>query len=288
VGQPEAYQEGNVLVISDNITTRNRKVARALKPIAESVLGQPTEAIKRESAHILKELARDCLAAGADMLSINLQQRYDRPHVMEFAVAAVQEAVNCRLCLSSNRIDTLEKGLRSCQQPPIVNYISLNRERLGDVLPLAAKSRAGVILLVNNPVTTVSAEDTVKLAAVMVGAANESGIPNDRIMIDPGVLHITSEIGQRYTSTLTELLPALAETFDPPVMTTVWINNVSAGAARRLRPVINSTFLAMLAGLGLSSAFVDVLDWQTMRTMRLIKVFRNQRIYADGDMELSR
>jgi hypothetical protein len=41
----------------------------------------------------------------------------------------------------------------------------------------------------------------------------------------------------------------------------------------------------MFAGLGLSSAFVDVLSKETMRTISLIKVFRNQRIYSDGDFE---
>jgi cobalamin-dependent methionine synthase I len=92
-------------------------------------------------------------------------------------------------------------------------------------------------------------------------------------------------MGQSYTKNLLELLPALSEAFDPPVRTTCWINNVSAGAPRRLRPVINNTFLAMLAGVGLSSAFVDVLDRETMRTIRLIKIIKDQAIYSDHDVE---
>jgi len=275
-----------VIVISDNITTRSRKVAEALKPLYDVSSGaRVAENTRKKSAKFLEILAKQCVAAGADILNINLQQRYDRPEVMEFAVKTIQEAANCQLCLSSNRPDTMERGLKACQRPPIVNYVSLDKKRLEETLPLAAQYGAEVVLYLTDPIAPASVEDTVKLAAILVGAANEAGVSNDRIIIDPGVLHVTSEPGQRRIKILTELLPALADAFEPPVRTTCWVNNISAGAGKRLRPAINNTFLAMLAGLGLSSAFVDVLNKDTMRTIRLIKVFRNQRIYSDGDIE---
>jgi len=275
-----------MIAIASNITTRSRKVAGALKPRpAELVSQKSAQRIKKERAELLRSLVRQCVAAGADILDINLQQRYDRPAVMEFVVGTVQEVADYQLCLSSNSADTLEAGLWACKHPPIVNYISLDKERLEETLPLAARYGAEVILLIADPLARSSVEDTLKSAAVLVGAANESGVSNDHIIIDPGVLHVTNEAGQRHTKTLTELLPALAEAFDPPVRTTCWINNVSAGAPRRLRPAINNTFLAMLAGLGLSSAFVDVLSKETMRTIRLIKILKNEAIYSDRDVE---
>jgi 5-methyltetrahydrofolate--homocysteine methyltransferase len=274
-----------VIVISDNITTRSRKVAEALKPLYDASSGARVAAsTRKKSAGFLQDLAKECVAAGADILNINLQQRYDRPEVVEFAIKTIQEVVNCQLCLSSNRPDTLERGLKVCQRLPIVNYVSLDKRRLEETLPLAAQYGAEVILYLADPIAPASVEDTLKLAAILAGAANEAGIPNDRIIIDPGVQHVTSEPGQRRIKTLMELLPALMETFEPPVRTTCWVKNVSAGAAKRWRPIINSTFLTMFAGLGLSSAFVDVLSQETMRTIRLVKVFRNQCIYSDGDM----
>jgi cobalamin-dependent methionine synthase I len=275
-----------MLAIANNITTRNRKIAEALRPRpAESISQRAGDRIKEERAEFLHHLARQCVAAGADILDINLQQRYDKPEVMEFVIGRVQEVVSCQLCLSSNSADTLEAGLRACQRPPIVNYISLDGKKLEQVLPLAARYGAEVILLTADPAPPGDVEDTLKSAAVLVGAANESGISNDRIIIDPGVLHVTHETGQRHAKTLLELLPALTEVFEPPVRTTCWINNVSAGAPRRLRPAINNTFLTMLAGLGLSSAFVDVFAKETMRTIRLLRILRNEVIYSDREIE---
>jgi cobalamin-dependent methionine synthase I len=275
-----------MLAIASNITTRNRKVAEALRPrTAESISQKAAERIKKDRADFLQDLAKQCVAAGADVLDINLQQKLDEPEIMKFAVETIQDAVDCQLCLSSRKAETLKAGLRACRRPPIVNYISLSKERLEETLPIAARYGAEIILLIADPIAPSSIEETLKSASVLVGAANESGIPNNNIILDPGVLHVTSDIGQSYAKTLLELLPALSETFDPPLRTTCWINNASTGAPRRLRPAINNTFLAMLSGVGLSSAFVDVLNKDIMRTMRLIKILKDETIYSDRYIE---
>ena len=275
-----------MLVIASNITTRNRKVAEALKPrLAESVSQKASDKIKKERAEFLQKLAKRCVAVGADVLDINLQQRYDEPHIMKFAVETIQDVTDRQLCLSSNRAETLKAGLQACRRPPIVNYISLDKERLEEALPIAALHGAEVILLIADPIASAGMEDILKSAAVLVGAANESGISNDHIILDPGVLHVTSDIGQSHSKTVLELLPALSEAFDPPIRTTCWINNVSAGAPRRLRPAINNTFLAMMSAAGLSSAFLDVLNKELMRRIRLIKILKDEAIYSDRDVE---
>lgn len=275
-----------MLVIASNITTRNKKVAESLKPRpAESISQKAAERIKKERTVLLQELAKQCVAAGADVIDINLQQRYDEPGVMKLAVETIQDVTDRQLCLSSNKAETLKAGLKACRQPPIVNYLSLDKERLEEILPLAARFGADVILLTADPIGPTSMEDILRSTSVLVGAVNEAGIPNRSITIDPGVLHVTSDIGQSHTRTLLELLPALSQAFDPPVKTTCWINNVSAGIPRRLRPAINNTFLSMLAGVGLSSAFVDVLNKDVMRTIRVIKILRDEAIYSDRDIE---
>jgi cobalamin-dependent methionine synthase I len=276
-----------MIAIASNITTRNRKLATVFKPRPAESFSQKAAARHREErTELIQNLARQCVAAGADILDINLQQRYDKPEVMEFMIKTVQEVASSQLCLSTNSTETLEAGLRACQRPPIVNYVSLDKKRLEEILPLVTKHAAEVILLTAEPVVSANLEDILKSAAVLVRATNESGIPNERIIIDPGVLHVTSEMGQHHSKTLTELLPALVEAFDPPLRTTCWISNVSAGSPRRLRPPIDNTFLAMLAASGLSSAFVDVLNKGTVRTLRLIKILKNELIYSDSDVEL--
>jgi len=270
-----------MFVIANNINTRNAKVSSEFQQLKAKDL-------KSESspALVIQEIARQCMAVGADMLEIDIQQHHDRAEVMELAVNAVQQVTDCQLCLSTNNADAVEAGLRACKRPPLVNFVSISGPKLSEMLPLIAKHKAGVILLVTDPTMPGDAQEMLKKAAIMVGAANEMGIPNDLILIDPGLFHVTSEMGQHHLVEVMELLRALPDAFDPPVRSTCWVSNVSAGAPEKVRPAIDGALLAMLYGLGLSSIFLDVLRRENMRMVRLVKILKNEALYSDSDVEL--
>lgn len=266
-----------MLTIANNITTRNPKVRWVFRHLGRG----PHKGLTMN----LSMLAEQCVAAGADVIEINIQQHYDLPEAMELAVSTVQKATDRRLCLSTNNPETLEAGLQACTHPPIVNYLSIDEMRLQKMLPMIAQYGAEAVLLIAEAARLLDAEEMLKKAVILVGAANESGIPNERLLIDMGLFHITSDMGQRHLVEVMEFLRAMPEAFDPPVRSTCWIGNASAGAPRRRRRPINTPLLAMLAGAGLSSAFVDVLDREIMRTIRLIKIFRNELIYSESELE---
>lgn len=276
-----------MLVIANNISLRNRKIAQAFKRRpAEVASPRAAERLREERIGILQDFAHRCAAAGADVLELNMPQQRGGEQVMKLAVEAIQGVVDLQLCLSTYYAGAMEAGIQACSRPPIVNYVSFDEMKLRGILPLVAKYGAEVILVPVKPGSIVTAEEMVQAAAVLVGAANESGIPNDRILVDLGAMHVTSSEGQSSLPTLLELLPDLGEVFEPPVRTTCRVSNVSAGAPRRLRPSIESVFLAMLSSLGLSSAFLDVFSKETMRTVRLIRMLKNQIVYSERGVEL--
>jgi 5-methyltetrahydrofolate--homocysteine methyltransferase len=268
-------------VIANNITTRNAQVARLFR----QKISACENADSRAYASI-QDLADACMKAGANMLEINLQQRFDQPEHIEFAVSAVQEICDCQLCLSVNKADTLETGLKTSRRPPLINYAAIETSRLQEILPLTAKYGADIVLLISSPSTPGDARQMLEKAAILIGAANNSGIPNERIVLDPGIFHITKESGQRHLHEVMELLRNVPEFSDPPVKTTCWLSNSSAGAPARLRWIIDTMLLALLSGIGLSSVFLDVLKKENQRAVRLLKVFNNEEIYADGELGL--
>jgi len=117
-----------MLVVASNITTRDPKIEKILRKV-------DLKATRNE----IQELACRCAAAGADVLDLNVQQHHDRPDVMAFLVGAAQEVTDRRLCLSTGNAVTLEAGLKSCDRPPWVNYVSIDQARLQDMLPLVAE-----------------------------------------------------------------------------------------------------------------------------------------------------
>ena len=116
--------------------------------------------------------------------------------------------------------------------------------------------------------------------------ANEAGIPDARIMVDPGLIHVTGDIGQRHLGQVFEFLRALPDATEPAVKSTVWLANSSAGAPRRLRPAIEIALLPMLAGYGLGAVFLNILQRLNRRTARLINIFSNEVVYSDSQVEL--
>jgi 5-methyltetrahydrofolate corrinoid/iron sulfur protein methyltransferase len=270
-----------MLIIANNITSRNPRVATILRQQISGSKNAETEACPG-----LRDIVEACLSAGADVLEVNLQQHYDHPETMEFAIGTIQEITDCQLCLSSNKAEALESGLRKCKRPPIINYVGIDTQRLKEILPLAAQYRADLILLISDPAMPGDARQMLEKAAILVGAANGAGIPDERLILDPGIFHITKEQGQHHLVEVKEVLRAIPETFDPQIRTTCWLNNSSAGAPARLRPIIETSLLSLLSGLGLSSIFMDVLRRENQRAIRLMKIFNNEKIYADGDLSL--
>lgn len=269
-----------MLVIADNITARKPELDRLFRQLMAPA--GHAEAVRR-----LQELARKCLAAGTDAIEINLQQHHDRPEVMAAAVDAIQQVTDRQICLSTNNAETLKAGVAACRRFPIINYISLDEARLREMLPVAAKGGAEVVLLASDPVAPADAREMLGKAAVLVGAASEVGIPRDRVFLDPGLIHITHDVGQRHLAEVREFLRSLPEVFDdPPVRTTCWLGNISSGAPGRLRPAIETALLAVLATLGLSSVFMDVLRPENLRMLRLTRILNNEAIYSNGDIEL--
>ncbi len=270
-----------MFVIASNITTRDARVALIFRRARLEGWDKAGSA-----ARDLADLARRCVAAGAGAIELNVQQRFDTPEAMRFAVRAVQPAVAVQICLSANNAAALEAGLEECRQPALANYVSIDEARLKEMLPAIAKYRAGTVVLVSDPAAPGDAREMLQKTAILVGAANEAGISNDRILVDPGLVHITADIGQRHLTEVFEFLRALPDATDPPVRSTCWLANSSTGAPRRLRLAIETALLPMLAGTGLSSVFLDVLQRLNRRTARLVNILNNQVVYSDGEIEI--
>lgn len=268
-----------MFIIANNITTRNPKINSFFRQL-KLCNWDPAHKCAGE----LAEMARHC-AAEADAIEINTQQHHDQPEAMEFAIKLIQQVTDRQLCLSTNNAETLKAGLQACKRPPLVNYVSIDEARLRDMLPIIARSGAGVVLLVSDPAAPADAKEMLHKAAILIGAAKEVGIPNDRILVDPGLIHVTSDLGQRHLVEVREFLLALPSTFEPAVRSTCWISNASAGASLRPRRIIETTLLPMLVGAGLSSVFIDVLKRKYLRTLHLIKVFNNETVYSESNIE---
>ena len=227
-------------------------------------------AFKERNPAPIQELAQAELKAGMDYLDLNIgPARKEGDALMQWVVDTVQKVANKPLSLDTTNLTAMEAGLKVAKNVPLMNSISLQPDRMEQGLTLAKKYNADLIgLLWGAEGMPRDANERAMHAVDFVYKANQLGIPNEKIWIDPIVSPISVEINQ--VKACIEFMMMLAE-IAPGCRSVVGLSNISNGTPNNLRPWLNRTYLMMLMRHGLHSAIVDAFDTD------LIKIARGER-----------
>jgi len=223
-------------------------------------------AVRERDAKVIQELAKAQAEAGADYIDLNVgPMKKDTEETMQWLVNAVQEAADLPLSIDTLNPVAMEAGLKACKRKPLLNSASgksLSKERM---LPLAQKYNCDVVISVmTDKGMPPDVESKVESIMDTVAYANELGIPNEDIWVDPILLPIsTAGEGQRFTVLNLEFINILEDVL-PGVKSTVGLSNTSNGVPDELRPLLNRTYLVMLERNRLYSAIADPLDKECM------------------------
>ena len=233
-------------------------------------------------------------AAGAHMLDVNAGiPLADEPAILARAIELVQAVTDLPLSIDSSIVAALQAGLAVYRGKALVNSVTGEEDRLESVLPLVRKYGAAVVAISNDE-TGISPDPDVRFAVAkkIVERAADHGIPACDIVIDPLVMPIGAirEAGLQVMHLVHRLRTELK------VNTTCGASNVSFGLPHR--EGINTAFLAMAIGSGMTSAITnplhpeivkacraaDVLMGHDPDCMRWIRKFREApAVGADGD-----
>lgn len=242
-----------MLLIGESLNVISKKIGKAFKerdpkPIQEEALFQ------REK--------------GMDYIDINLgPAKKDGHELMPWVVQTVQEVVDdIPLALDTSNIDAIAAALKVCKLPPLINSIMCRPERYEAMLPLAAEHGADFIALMWGPEGLPRDEnERAALCVELVYAANEAGIPNEKIWVDGIVTPLN--IQQPQLMSLMEfqaMLPDIA----PEAKSTCGLSNISNGPPDHLRPILNQTYMIMLERKGMYSVIADPCDDQLIAIAR--------------------
>ncbi len=224
-------------------------------------------ALRERNPKPIQEMAKAEAEAGADYLDLNIgPARKAGDEMMEWVVKTVQEVTDLPLSLDTTNPVAMEAGLKACKSKALINSISLQPDRLEAELPLVKKYNADMIgLLWGTEGMPRDANERCMLAVDLVYKANEMGIPNENIWIDPIASPVSVEINQ--VKSCVEFMSMLND-IAPGCKSTVGLSNVSNGTPANLRPMLNRTYLIMLMRYGLYSAIVDIFDTELVKIAR--------------------
>ena len=215
----------------------------------------------------VQNMARDETAAGIDYLDLNIgPARKAGDEMMAWAVDVVQKVTDTPLSLDTTNPIAMEAGLKAYRGRALVNSVSLQPERLEKLLPMVKEYNAEMIgLLWGVEGMPRDANERCLLAVDLVYKANEMGIPNEDIWIDPIVTPVSVEINQ--VLACLEFMSMLGD-IAPGCKSIIGLSNVSNGTPTHLRPYLNRTYMIMLMKYGLYSAIADAFDSEIISIAR--------------------
>ena len=224
-------------------------------------------ALKEKNPKPIQDLAKAEAETGVDYLDLNIgPARKTGEELMPWVVNTVQEVTDKPLSLDTTNLLAMEAGLKVTKKTPLINSVSLQPDRIGPGLELASKYGADVIaLLWGAEGMPRDANERAMNVVDFVYKANELGIPNEKLWIDPIVSPVSVEINQ--VKALVELMAMLGE-IAPGCKSVVGLSNISNGTPNNLRPWLNRTYLTMLMKYDLYSAIVDAFDTDLIQIVR--------------------
>ena len=193
--------------------------------------------------------------AGAHMLDVNAGiPLADEPRILAETIKLVQSLVDVPLAIDSSIVEALEAGLEAYEGKALLNSVTGEEERLEVILPMVKKYGCAVVGISNDE-TGISEDPDVRyeVAKKIVERAADHGIPKEDIIIDPLVMPIGA-LGAAGRGALS-LIRRLRE--ELKVNTTCGASNISFGLPNRHH--LNSAFLSMAAGAGMTSAILNPL-----------------------------
>jgi 5-methyltetrahydrofolate--homocysteine methyltransferase len=203
--------------------------------------------------------------AGANYIDVNAGARIGHEEAdMRWLLEIIQPVATVPLTLDSPDPAILEMAFKLVEKTPMINSISLERERFDAMMPfLDGKECKIIALCMDDAGMPTSFEDILGRGRTLIGELNKIGIPTASIYVDPLVQPISTDSTKG--NMVLDAVRAIKAEF-PEVHITGGLSNISYGLPQR--HIINRTFVTLMMDAGMDSAIIDPLDKKIMATIR--------------------
>lgn len=215
--------------------------------------------------------------AGANFIDVNAGARIGHEtEDMKWLLDTIQPIATIPLTLDSPDPVVLEMAFGMVEKTPMINSISLEKDRFNAMMPfLQGKDCKVIALCMDDTGMPSSFEDILNRARGLVEELNKIGIPTASIYVDPLVQPISVESNKGIM--VLDAVRAIKAEF-PDVHITGGLSNISYGLPQR--KIINRTFVSLMMAAGMDSAIIDPLDKKIMASIRTADMLLGQDNYC--------
>ena len=228
--------------------------------------------------------AMEQINAGATYIDVNIgPAEKNGPELMKWAVRTIQEACdNVPLALDTANRAAIEAGIsvyNRSKGKPIVNSADAG-DRIENV-DLAAANDAIVIALCSKAGVPADNDERMAYCQELLERGMEHGMEAEDMWFDPLFLVIKGMQDKQL-----DVLDFIGQLSDMGFNSTGGLSNVSNGTPKNIRPILDSTMVAMAMCKGLTSAIANPCDTRLMETIKSADIIKNSFLYADSFLDI--
>lgn len=231
--------KGRFLIIGERINPTGKKALQ--------------EELKTGNLDSVLDMAREQEENGADILDVNMGMNgINEIELMESVITEVTSITNLPISIDSSHVKVIERALRVYPGRALINSISMEKEKMEKLIPLAKKYGAMFILL---PLSDKGLPKDLKekkdiIRAILI-RAKEEGLTEEDIIVDG----LVNTIGANTEAAIQTMETIRYCNEDLGLATVVGLSNISFGLPER--QYVNSTFLAFAIQTGLTMAIAN-------------------------------
>ena len=214
-------------------------------------------AIEAGDAEAIQKVATDQAEAGANFIDVNAGIFVGKePEYLKWLVQTVQAVTDVPCAIDSPDPKAIEAALEVHQGTPMINSISLEKERYENLMPIIAGTDMKVIALcMSDEGMPETVEDRMKIADKLVNGLLQNNVKMENIFVDPLVqpLSVNNTFGMEFINSIEQIV----ETFNG-IHTACGLSNISYGLPGR--KYVNRAFMIQAIAKGLDGAIVNPLD----------------------------
>ena len=218
-------------------------------------------AIENQDKDLIQQIAKEQSANGADFIDANAGIFMGKEAAyLKWLVTTIQEAVDTPCCIDSPDPKAIEAALAVHKGSPMINSISMEKERYDALMPIIAGTDYKVVALcMSDAGMPETAEARTSIAEDLINSLVKNNVPLENIYVDPLVqpLSTNDSYGAEFLASIEMIMSRF-----PGVHTICGLSNISYGLPERM--LLNQTFMVMAITKGLDGAIVNPLDKKMM------------------------
>lgn len=222
------------------------------------------EALTEQNGDYIMSVAKGQHEAGADYIDVNAGIFVEEePEYIKWLVKNVQQAVDAPCSIDSPSPAAIEAALSVHRGTPMINSISLEKERYEALMPIVAGTDFKIVALcMSDEGMPETVDDRLKIADKLVNGLLQNNVNIDNIYVDPLVQPISTnkDFGTGFLDSVEQIVKRF-----PGVHTMCGLSNISFGLPNR--QFLNQLFAVMAISKGLDGLIINPLDKRMMANM---------------------